>query len=221
MRYLTLRVLLSLVAISIVAPLGIGSGTIPISTRTEWAIQIRELQERNEDAMFQATVMDRRMHEAHLALPVYELYQLDPELVKHKKLTRDDIIRLIVEVSKEMGENPAIALAIARQESSFNPEARSPKGAIGLFQLMPGTAKDLGVDPFNVVENVRGGIEYFIKMRCQFRGYTTLGLAAYNAGPGAVIKYKGIPNYDETKEYVKLVYKYYHVFNKGDYHAKV
>ena len=219
MRYLTLRVLLSLVAIAVVAPLHIGSGTIPISVRTEWAIQVREAQKQYEDLIAQARVMDRKLYEAQLALPAYELYQLYPEMIKHKKFTRDEIIQLIVDVSKAKGENPAIALAIARQESHFNIHARSPKGAIGLFQLMPGTAKQLGVDPHNPVENVIGGIEYFIKMRCKFNGYTTLGLAAYNAGPGAVIKYNGIPEYEETQEYVKLVYKYYHAFNRGDYNV--
>jgi soluble lytic murein transglycosylase-like protein len=185
--------------------------------RTEWAIAERQAQRHLEDMIARAERMDRRLYESQIALPAYQLYQLYPEMVKHKKLTRADVIQLIIDVAKAMGENPAIALAIARQESSFNINARSPKGAIGLFQLMPATARGLNVDPHNPVENVIGGLTYFIKMRCKFQGYTTLGLAAYNAGPGAVIKYNGIPEYDETQKYIKAVYKYYHAFNKGDY----
>ena len=69
------------------------------------------------------------------------------------------------------------------------------------------------------MENVIGGTRYFLQMRCKFQGYTTLGLAAYNAGPGAVIKYNGIPKYEETENYVKLVYKYYHAFKRGNFNV--
>lgn len=158
--------------------------------------------------------IDRRLLDAQLTLPAFELYHISPELAKRKKMTKGDVIEMIVEVSNLKGINPAIVMAIARAESHYAVDAVSQRGAIGLMQLMPRTAAELGVDPHNPVENVMGGIDYFLKMRCRFKGYTTLGLAAYNAGPGNVIKAGWrIPNIKETRDYVIKVYKYYNEYN--------
>lgn len=96
--------------------------------------------------------------------------------------------------------------AIVSVESCFDPRAVSRVGARGLMQLMPGTARELGVrDAFDINQNLRGGIEYFTHLRKRFEGDLRLALAAYNAGPGAVERHGGIPPYPQTRTYVQRV----------------
>lgn len=95
----------------------------------------------------------------------------------------------------------ALFQAMIWQESRFNPNARSPKGALGLAQLMPRTAAHLGVDPRNPTQNLDGGARYLLAQLQAF-GSPLLALAAYNAGPEAVRKYGGVPPYRETRDYV-------------------
>ncbi|MBI1889508.1 MAG: lytic transglycosylase domain-containing protein [Burkholderiales bacterium] len=102
--------------------------------------------------------------------------------------------------------DPALVRAIIHAESNFNASARSRKGAIGLMQLMPGTAREVGVRDASVpAHNIEGGVQYLAGLLSQFRGNITLATAAYNAGPGAVEKYGGIPPYPETQVYVQRV----------------
>jgi len=102
--------------------------------------------------------------------------------------------------------DPALVRAVIHAESAFQPRARSRKGALGLMQLMPDTARDMGV--VNVLapdENIRGGVKYLAMLLAENRGNTELATAAYNAGPGAVKRYNGIPPFEETQTYVKRV----------------
>lgn len=112
----------------------------------------------------------------------------------------------IAAAAADFGVDAALLRAVIHAESAFNPMALSTKGAQGLMQLMPGTAGDLGVtDAFDVGQNIRGGARYLAQLLQTFDGDIQLATAAYNAGPGAVQKYRGVPPYDETQVYVQRV----------------
>ncbi len=111
---------------------------------------------------------------------------------------------------------PALVKAVIAAESAFDPSAVSRKGARGLMQLMPATARSLGVaDPLRAEENVDGGVRYLRGMLDRFDDLK-LAVAAYNAGPAAVVRYGGIPPYPETRDYVKRVLAYYQAYH-GDF----
>lgn len=115
----------------------------------------------------------------------------------------------IVKHSLELGIDPALALSIAKSESGFRHEARSAHGAVGVFQLMPSTAKRLGVNPYYLSDNIKGGLMYYKKLYNMF-GSTELALAAYNAGPGVVKRYNKVPPIGETKKFVNNIMSEYH-----------
>lgn len=118
------------------------------------------------------------------------------------------IKQLIVKHSMEMGLDPALALSIAKKESGFCHDKKSRYGAVGVFQLMPNTAKRMGYNPYHLNDNIKGGIAYYKKMYQMF-GSTELALAAYNAGPGNVKKYNGIPPFKETRNFVSSIMNNY------------
>ena len=117
--------------------------------------------------------------------------------------------QLITTCSSKYGVNPSLVKAVIHAESGYNPNAVSSKGASGLMQLMPATAKSLKVaDRFNPKDNVEGGVKYLRFLLDTFRGDVSLAVAAYNAGLSKVAKYGGIPPYNETRTYVNRVLAY-------------
>jgi TPR repeat protein len=119
-------------------------------------------------------------------------------------------VEIVTKWAPEYRVQPHLALAIIRAESNFNPAAVSNRNAQGLMQLIPETAERFGVTkPFDPVQNIRGGLAYLRWLLAYFRGDVTLVLAAYNAGEGAVNKYRGVPPYAETRSYVQQIRAYY------------
>lgn len=124
--------------------------------------------------------------------------------------SKSQILNVVSQISKKYNVDEKLVQAVIKQESGFNPKAKSKSGAIGLMQLMPATARNLGVkDPYNTVQNVEGGVKYLKSMLNKYNGNVILALAAYNAGPGAVDKYSGVPPYKETQNYVKNILSNY------------
>ena len=120
--------------------------------------------------------------------------------------SRNEINELISKYSEQAGLDVDFVKAVINQESGFNPNATSKCGAMGLMQLMPGTAQGLGVtNAYDPEQNIQGGTKYLKGLLDRFDNNKSLALAAYNAGPNAVKKYGGIPPYQETQNYVKSV----------------
>jgi soluble lytic murein transglycosylase-like protein len=123
---------------------------------------------------------------------------------------RQNLVAVIEKYAQHYGVDQDLVWAVIRQESGFNSHAVSPKGAMGLMQLMPGTAAMLGVaDAFDVEQNIAGGIKYLERCLSQFNQNVGLALAAYNAGPDNVVKYQGCPPFAETRHYVASVLSAY------------
>jgi soluble lytic murein transglycosylase-like protein len=128
------------------------------------------------------------------------------------RLTREDLGEILNKASREHNVDVDLLASLVKAESGGNPRAVSRTGARGLMQLMPGTAAELGVkDSFEPADNVRGGTAYLDALLTSYHNNLALALAAYNAGPGAVAKYHGIPPYSETRAYVARVI---HEFNR-------
>ena len=130
--------------------------------------------------------------------------------------TRAEINELIDKYSEQAGLDVDFVKAVINQESGFNPNATSKCGAMGLMQLMPGTAQGLGVtNAYDPEQNIQGGTKYLKGLLDRFDNNKSLALAAYNAGPNAVKKYGGIPPYQETQNYVKSVLARYDKIKGG------
>lgn len=128
--------------------------------------------------------------------------------------------QIVGEASEAHGVDSDFIRSVIKQESAGNAHAISPAGARGLMQLMPGTASQLGVnDSFSPEQNVNGGARYLRELLERYNGDAVKALAAYNAGPNAVDRYKGIPPYRETRQYVQRVIRDYNN-SKRDYHKK-
>lgn len=144
---------------------------------------------------------------------------LDSSMRSHdygEDVSKEEINGLIEAYSQKNDLDPDFVRAVVKQESGFNEHATSRCGAAGLMQLMPGTAKSLGViDPYNAEDNVKGGTKMLANLLKTYGGNKELALAAYNAGGGAVKKYGGIPPYGETQRYVKNVLSIYNRYKGG------
>ncbi len=117
-----------------------------------------------------------------------------------------DVVKMVQFSARQHGVDPKLAMAVAKTESNFSPSVVSSAGAIGVMQLMPDTAKGLGVkDPFDARQNVDGGVRYLKELLGTFGGDVKKAVAAYNAGPQAVQSYGGVPPYSETQNYVNKV----------------
>ncbi len=127
-----------------------------------------------------------------------------------KKYEKNELMALVDMACEKYDMDPKLVKALIKQESGFNPNAKSKAGALGLMQLMPKTAEALGIkDPMNPAQNIDGGVRYLKGMLEKFNGNKILALAAYNAGPNAVKKYDGVPPYKETQNYVKSILSMY------------
>ncbi len=127
------------------------------------------------------------------------------------------LLPIIWRAAKDYSLPVSLVAAIVKAESGFNPYAVSRTGAIGLMQLMPDTARSLGIrQPYDPIANIYGGVRYFRKLLDRYNGNVHLALAAYNAGPGAVEKYGlRIPPYSETLHYVPKVLNYYKQYHQA------
>lgn len=170
---------------------------------------------RNDRNSIQAFRFDGRIREALVSLrttPVRLDYKPFGAVVYGSNVSfsqqrvPSDLAPLFKEAAEKHGIDPRLLVAVARRESAFNPRAVSRVGAQGLMQLMPATANFLGIsDSFNVRDNIFAGTRYLRILLDTFRGDLDLTLAAYNAGPGAVRRHRGIPPYRETQSYVRSI----------------
>jgi len=148
---------------------------------------------------------------------VQDLKELEPDRSSpnEDQVSNDPYMPIILAAANQYKVDPAIIRAIIMAESGYNPRAISKKGARGLMQLMPRTARSLGVkDSFNPEQNIHAGVKYFSQLLYKFNGDPSLALAAYNAGSRKVRKYKGVPPFKTTKRYIKKVFKYQKLFEQ-------
>ena len=118
--------------------------------------------------------------------------------------------RIVDDAARKYDIPPEFLHSVVKAESGYRPDAVSPKGAVGLMQLMPSTARELNADPRDPHQNVEAGTQYLAELLRKYKGQSDLALAAYNAGPGAVERHNGVPPYQETQTYVDRVIRSYY-----------
>jgi soluble lytic murein transglycosylase len=145
----------------------------------------------------------------------YKVYIKERTSISTKFHSTDKYDGFISDASREFDVDSRLLKAMIKAESDFDPRAISRKGAMGLMQIMPENFKMLKLkNPFDPWQNIRAGAQYFKKLYERFNGKLALSLAAYNAGPTAVDRYRSIPPYQETEEYVQRVLRYYRTFKQ-------
>lgn len=148
--------------------------------------------------------------------PNYKIYIREKPPMSLNSGVTDRYDDLITEASKKHGVSFSLLKALIKIESDFNPRAISSAGAKGLMQIMPENIMALNIkDPFDPLENIMGGARYLKQLIRRFDGKLPMALAAYNAGPNMVDRYKRIPPFEETENFVEKVMKYYSIFKKG------
>ena len=120
-----------------------------------------------------------------------------------------DAATLLRDAARRTGLPPALVESVARVESNLRPDAVSPKGALGVMQLMPATARELAADPHDIAQNIDAGARLLRDLLIKYDGNVVKALSAYNAGSGAVDRYRGMPPYAETQDYVDKVIRVY------------
>ncbi|MDX2180389.1 MAG: lytic transglycosylase domain-containing protein [Bryobacteraceae bacterium] len=152
------------------------------------------------------TVMARSAVIEFESLPEERQPVVEPAVGPEPAKTPRELVRA---AATRYGLPPEFVESVARAESAFDPKAVSHKGAIGLMQLMPATAKALGADPYDATQNAEAGAKHLRELLLKYQGDVRLALAAYNAGEGSVAKYGGVPPYRETQGYIERVLKNY------------
>jgi len=184
----------------------------------------------SENLIYQAILLDDKLKEQFEKtytdeelkfIPYNILLYIDENLVKRKldlfsqKEQRNELISLSKAIAKEQNVSPTLLISIIQIESHFRKNVISKSGAKGLCQIMPFNFKSLNIkDPFDTVQNIRGGCKYLNYLLDRFNGNITLVLAAYNAGPFS-IKNNKVPPFKETRNYIKKVIKQFQIFKKG------
>lgn len=142
-------------------------------------------------------------------------------VMKKMKLTgnknqKKELMKISKAIARQHGISPNMFASLIKAESDFNIKCVSKKGAVGLCQIIPENFKQLGIkDPFDPIQNMNGGAKFFKEMMIIFKGNINYALAAYNAGPGAVQVYNGVPPYQETQEYIQRVFENFRIYKKG------
>lgn len=149
------------------------------------------------------------VQEKNQPLPAVQKVDNAKMVLADMPLADQNLSTLIEAAARKYKVDPKLVAAVAEVESNGNQDAVSSVGAIGVMQLMPDTAASLGVDPYNKQQNIEGGAKYLRQMLDTFGGDTKKAVAAYNAGPGAVKDYGGVPPYKETQNYVNKVLDIY------------
>jgi hypothetical protein len=175
--------------------------------------RVDQVQEQTDGAWYSRHNVSIFLAKERISRIEYEAPEAPAAKTKNADWTSGDtaIDQLIRTNAHRFGIDPYLVFLIIEKESRFHARAVSPKGAMGLMQLMPGTARRLGVrKPFDAAENIRGGTQYMRELMDMFGGKVDLVLASYNAGEGAVLKYgRNVPPYRETRDYVKTIGKRY------------
>ena len=182
-----------------------------IKSAQERVLQIETILAAQSKEVSSAPKADGSQNEANL--PKFSDYMkiAPPQGLKYKvaelpSLSKGQIQQMVGQISEKYKIDDKLVMALIQQESNFNSTAVSKAGAVGLMQLMPATAKTLGVsNPFSAEQNIEGGVKHLKNMLAKYNGNLILALAAYNAGAGSVDKYGGVPPYKETQNYVRKI----------------